>query len=213
MTIEVKQIGKFDDRDNRSDYGEYTMLPLSFRSYTLKTNTNGLYKTGLEDDDKKRKQLESVLGEDLLPNSKFWAKYRLNFRLPTGSMQLNLDNPQHELFYLVATANHMLAPDRDTLLEDYTFKSKTIFYVKDKAKEDKKIAELQELKDEASKLVYDARNNKDKMLFLSYYLNIFATPAFEASSLYKSLSKYRDGLKTKQQIQKFVDAYKIPNEE
>lgn len=214
MILEVKQIGKYGDVDNKSEYGEYTMFPGSARSYVISRGLNGKYKTGLEENPEKKKELEYLLGANLDPTSPYWDDFRLTFRMPTGSMKLNTENPLDELFTIVAKANFLLAPDRETLKEDYNFKkNNTIFYIHDEEALIKRKSQLEEIKGETTSLIYQMRNNKEKMLFVAHSLGMFVTESFKVENLYAALNKYKDKLTTFQQYENLRDVLKRPNEE
>lgn len=213
MKLEIKQVGKYGDRDTKSDYGAYTMHPMSSRSYMIGRGMDGKFRTGFEDKPERRQALETLLNKDLSPLSDFWSEYRLLFRLPDGSMRLDTTRPQDELFVTVAQANYLLAPDENTLKTDHNYKSNTIFFIYNKEEEEKRAVQLQELKDEVSGLVFGLRGNKEKLVFISYALGLFASDTLSAESLYSNLTKYKEGLKTLKHFEEIKDTLKLPNTE
>lgn len=213
MIVEVKQIGKFKDRDNKASYGEYTMFPFSSRTYTITKGLNNRYKTGLEKDDKKREEFEEVFGESLANNAPFWKGYRITFRMPEGSMKFNTENPEEELKLIVAQANHLLAPDIHTLRDDHKFKRNTIFYIHNEEDVKQKENLLFSTQDEISGIMYGFRNNKEKLLFICYALGLFVNDGWRVEDLYMTLYRYKEESKNLEKLQIFRDILKTPNEQ
>ena len=213
MIIEVKQIGKFKDKDPKSEYGEYTMFPSSARSYVLSRQLNGKFRTGLEDKEERRKHLEALLNKDLSPTSDFWGTLRITFSMPTGTQKFDTTNPRDEITVYAAIANHLLAPDRDTLREDMNYKQNTIFYIHDEEAQLKRQSALEEIKGEVTSILYSIRNNKEKMLFIAHSLGLFVTDSFRTDNLYSTLNKYKDRLLSLEHYEKFRSVLKTPNEE
>lgn len=213
MKLEIKQVGKYGDRDTKSDYGAYTMHPMSSRSYMIGRGLDGKFRTGFEDKPERREALEKLLSKDLSPLSDFWTEYRLLFRLPDGSMRLDTDRPQDEIFVTVAQANYLLAPDENTLKTDHKYKSNTIFYIYNQEAEEKRVAQLQEIKDEVAGIIFSMRGNKEKLTFVTYALGLFASDTLSAENLYSNLTKYKENLKTLKHFEELKDTLKLPNTE
>lgn len=220
--VEVRQIANADARTLKADsvgkevgFGEFTMFPESTRSYVPMKNINGAYITGLDDvEPKELERLQKVLGKDLSPYSEFWSTFRIWFAMPEGFKQWNLEDPREYIEYKAALANKFVAPDRETLKEsDDFYKRDVIFYVYDEQLTEKKTSALNELKDEISHILYEIRNNKDKLLLLVGGLeNTFVSSKMEASQFYNILSTKRDKFTKIAELEKFRDYLKTKNE-
>ncbi len=187
------------------------LVPRAGRVYQVKKGLNNQYITGLTDEQVKR--LGAVIGEDLSATSDYWKDYTMKFHMPRLSMQINEKAPDGEIFITVAKANKLLAEDEEQLKSDIEFKRNTIFYIHDIEVVETKKVKLIELKDEVSHIIYEMRNNKDKMRYICFKLGKFVTETMKAESLYNMLSSHKENLKKFEQLDNFKTLLKTPNEQ
>ena len=201
----MTEIKQYSPNDN------VILVPRAARKYVVKQNPDGSYITGLTPEQEQR--LGKVMGKDLTPFGDFWDTYTMEFYLPQRTMQVDETRPLGEIFLATAKANKLLAEDEDELASDMTLKKNTIFYVHDVKKLEQKKAKLTEIKDEVSAIIYQMRNNKDKMLFLCFKLGKFVTSTLKAETLYNLLSNHKEKLVKYDQFEKYREALNTSNEE
>lgn len=181
--IEIKQYAPEKD--------SVVMVPFAGRQYVIGKDTDGTYLTGLTKDQEKR--LGKILGQDLSnTNKEFWDNYEMKFYMPQLSMNIDEKSPSGEIFISVAKANKLLAEDEEQLLSDMELKRNTIFYIHDKEKIEKRQFKFIELKDEVSQLVYNMRNDADKMLYVLFKLGKTVSHRLPTGSLYNMLSGHKE---------------------
>lgn len=191
--------------------GKITMFPRAGRVYIPRRKSDGSVITGLSKEQESR--LGKALGKDLSPTSEFWDSYTMLFQMPDMTMKVNEKTPIGELFLTVAEANKLLAPDLDTYLDDMTFKNNTIFYIHDVEKQEKVKFVFLTLKSEVTSLIYNMRNDKDKMLFVLFKLGKYVLPTMPTESLYNMLVGYNEKISKYKPMEEFKKVLTIDNKE
>lgn len=191
--------------------GQFTLVPRARRRHLVRKNKDNTYITGLTKEQEER--IGKKIGEDLSNLSDYWATYPIEFYMPQLFMNVNEETPEGELFITVAKANKLLAEDEDELINDPILKRNTVFYINDVQKKHEKQVKLTEVKDEVSHLIYNMRNDKDKMLFICYKLGKFVTDTMKADSLYSTLSQQKERYTKMKQFEDFKSVLKSSNEE
>lgn len=213
MLVKIKQTS-FEDLNQakfKSAYGPYTLDPLSSRVYVIPRGINGKYKTGLTEE--RKSELEKILNKDLSDISDFWKDFTVKYKFPNGEMVLNTDNPKDEITLAAAKANDLLAPDQETLFEEYKYKEKGIvFYIHDANQIEKTQTNLNIIKDEIAVLMQKMKNNGDKMFYIILKLGMLAKEQMSESSLYNMLIRYREKLTKIEKLREFKDVLELPNE-
>lgn len=214
MIVEIKQIA-IDNPNQRkysSPYGEFTMEPMSSRSYRVEKGIDGRFITGLTQEQEER--LGRILNKDLSNTSDFWTKvFRMSFQLNKGSMSLDSRDPYSEIFIAAAKANDRLAESKDALLDDVLLKRRTIFYINNKEEQEKKKVSLIELRDEVGSLLFQSKNNRDKLFWISNKIGLNVTKQYKEESMYNMISTYREKLTTKEKLEDFRAVLKLSNTE
>lgn len=174
-----------------ADKESLTMAPFAGRQFVIEQGLDGCYLTGLTKEQEKR--LGKILGKNLEnTNAEFWDDYQIKFYMPQLSMKVDEKTPQGEIFLAVAKANKLLAENEEQLLSDMELKRKTIFYIHDSEEIEKRRFKFIELKDEVSQLVYQMRNDGDKMLYVLFKLGKTVSHRLPTSSLYNMLSSHKE---------------------
>jgi hypothetical protein len=88
--------------------GEYRYTN-TFVQETVQVNSMGQYITGLTPADEERLENAMKLPKNTLSryNKDFWGSFKI--RIPKTGLQLNLEDPEHELIYLVCRAHQKFA--------------------------------------------------------------------------------------------------------
>lgn len=228
--IEIKQIANkyaklFNVKEglkNATGFeGEFTAFPSSFRAYAINKSAAGRFITGLvtsnneverKIEEAKKEELEKVLGVDLGDTSSYWLSFFIRFRLPAGTMQLNLNKPEEYIMYKAAIANKLLAPNKDFIEENSEDHEDLVYYVFDIKEEESRKAKMQQLKDEISALMYNMRNSTDKLFYLCANKGKMVNPAFRAETLYAMMNSEKENMKSTEQLEKFRDYLNQSNE-
>lgn len=212
--IEIKQIAldNPNQRKYNSPYGEFTMEPMSSRSYRVERDVDGQFITGLSEEQETR--LGKIIGKDLTKSSDYWTTdFRMRFDLSRGSMTLDSKDPAVEIFLSAAKANNYLADSKDDLLDDILLRKRTIFYINNKEEEKKKKVDLLELNDEIGSLLYKSKNNQDRLFWITQKIGEYSTKEYKSDSLYRIISSYRERLKKLEDLENFKSVLELSNVE
>jgi hypothetical protein len=158
----------------------------------------------------KRRKLETLTGLDLGPHSSFWAMHEIVLCEPLKhQLVLQTENPIDEINLCVLLANHFVAPSYEESFGDKYINC--IFYVEDEERENSRKYRKQELVDECASVIFQLRNNRDKMFYILKALGISCNEGMTTNGLYILLSGYKNNLKTVEDYEKFLNVFTIDN--
>lgn len=201
--VEIKQTANLFARS--LSLKDRTTSPNSFRFFQVKKKEDGTWNTGLTEEDRAR--LEKKTGENLADTSEYWENLIIDLVVGNEeTRKFNLVRATEEIKYKAALANKFVAPSFDMIGEKGYYDC--FLYVFEPAVEANKKQKLQELKDEATSLIYGMRSNKDKMFFLANYLSIPVNSEMSPQVLYLLLTNKKDSLKNFDEYSKFIDSLK-----
>lgn len=181
--------------------GDFTVPPMALRAANPLKNINGDYITGLTQDE--AEQYGKILGEDLSPRSVVWKtdRFRAIYKQPNMPEKIfNVSNPIHAIQVKFLIANGFVAPNKDSIKENPKYRN-TVFYFTSDQDEETKAVQFTMIKEEVSSILFQMRNQKEKMLLVGSKLGLPVRESYNEKTLYQMLVNYKDEAKTSQLLE------------